>query len=57
MLQPILTMLPWLGVYLRSHLPAVRRRAPLAIHRAATPRVAAPPVAIPPAVPPMERRP
>jgi hypothetical protein len=52
MLQPILTMLPWLGVYLRSHIPAVRRRAP-----AATPRVAAAPVAIPPAVPPMERRP
>lgn len=31
MLQPILTMLPWLGVYLRSRLPAVRRRTPAAI--------------------------
>lgn len=29
MLQPILTMLPWLGMYLRSRIPAVRRRPPL----------------------------
>lgn len=36
MLQPILTMLPWLGVYLRSHLPAIRRRAPAATPPAAT---------------------
>jgi hypothetical protein len=25
MLQPILLMLPWLGVYLRSRVPSVRR--------------------------------
>jgi hypothetical protein len=31
MLQPILTMLPWLGVYLRWRLPAARRRAPAAV--------------------------
>lgn len=29
MLQPFLLMLPWLGVYLRSRLPAVRRGPPL----------------------------
>lgn len=32
MLQPILLMLPWLGIYLRSRIPAVRRgpRSPAA---------------------------
>ena len=28
MLQPILLMLPWLGMVLRSHGPAIRRRRP-----------------------------
>lgn len=28
MLQPILLMLPWLGVYLRSRLPPARRAQP-----------------------------
>lgn len=28
MLQPILLMLPWLGLYLRSRISPVRRRPP-----------------------------